>query len=173
MRRLVAALHAPPSPGMLAKLLTESFEGPAWHGSSVMSALRGLHASDAAWRPAAGRPNRWEIALHLAYTRHAVIRRIDSTYSQRFPRALRKQWWPRTPAVESETTWASDRELLRVFQKRLLESVGRLSQRELAGRRRGRRYTTAEELLGVAMHDAYHSGQIRLINALREGIRSR
>lgn len=157
-----------PSTRMLLQLLTESFEGPAWHGASVTGALRGLESSEATWRPAPERPNRWEILLHLAYARHVVIRRIDPTYSLRFPRALRKQWWPRTPGVENEDSWAIDRELLRAFQARLVESVTRLSPRDLARRRRGRRYTVAEELLGLAMHDAYHTGQIRLIHALRE-----
>ncbi|HEY3112073.1 MAG TPA: DinB family protein [Gemmatimonadaceae bacterium] len=152
----------------LVRLLKESFRGPAWHGPSVTAALGGLDAAAAGWRPASDRPNAWEIMLHLAYARYVMLRRSTGVRSHRFPRRLRKRWWPATPMERSESSLRQDRRLLQSYQAQLLDTVSKLTSKELSARRRGRHHTLAEELVGLAMHDAYHSGQIRLLRVLRD-----
>ena len=155
------------SPPALVRLVKQSFRGPAWHGPSVTAALRGLDAEAANWRPAPGRPNAWEILLHLAYSRHVMLQRLTGERSHRFERPLKKQWWPAPPMERSETSLRQDRQLLQSYQTRLLDVVSRLTSRELSVSRRGRHHSLAEEVVGIAMHDAYHSGQIRLLRVLR------
>jgi hypothetical protein len=68
----------------------------------------------------------------------------------------------------SESSLRQDRRLLQSYQAQLLDTVSKLTSKELSARRRGRHHTLAEELVGLAMHDAYHSGQIRLLRVLRD-----
>jgi len=143
-------------------------EGPAWHGPSLQSALRGVNAAEAARAPGPGRNAIWDIVLHVAYTRHRVIGRLDPRARPRFPRTLRSAWWPRLPAERDERAWKADRALLDETDRALRETVARAPAAVLAGRRSGQRRTRAEEVLGIAFHDAYHAGQIRLVRRLLE-----
>ena len=48
-------------------LVDEGFQKKAWHGPNLRSALRGVSADEAAWRPGKNRHNIWELAVHAAY----------------------------------------------------------------------------------------------------------
>jgi hypothetical protein len=52
---------------LLLRMLDESYEKSAWQGPNLRGALRGVRAQAAAWRPAPGRHNIWELAIHPAY----------------------------------------------------------------------------------------------------------
>ncbi len=60
----------------LESQLKRSFEGPAWHGPSVLEALEGLTPEAAQAHPVPGAHSVWELVLHLAgtYVRSAVLR---------------------------------------------------------------------------------------------------
>ena len=60
----------------LVALLEEAYAGPAWHGPSLRGSLRGVTAAQAAWRPADGPHNIWEVVVHAAYWKYTVHRRI-------------------------------------------------------------------------------------------------
>jgi len=62
---------------LLLALLAEGFTRSAWHGPNLQQSLKGVRAKQAAWRPAHGRHNVWELALHSAYWKYAVRRRIE------------------------------------------------------------------------------------------------
>lgn len=162
-----------PSGQAILGALREVYRGPAWYGPSLRSALRGVRAELALHRPGPGRNTIWEILLHLAYTRHRLILRLADAGEGRpgrFPRALRKPWWPELPEETGARAWKADRELLDAYQERLLEAVGEAPSEKLARPRLGEKRPLAREVLGCAMHDAYHAGQIRLIRLLdRDG----
>jgi uncharacterized damage-inducible protein DinB len=144
--------------------LGESYAGPAWHGPTVREVLRGLTAAQAIRRPAPGRNTVWELVLHLAYGRHLMLRRMNPTSSGgRFPYPLRRAWWPRAPAVRTERAWRADLALLDEYHARLLKAVADASDAALRRKRGRNRRTIAQELIGLALHDTYHAGQIRLI----------
>ena len=69
----------------LLALVEEGFQKAAWHGPNLRSALRGVRAEEAAWRPARGRHNIWEIAVHVAYWKYAVTRRLTGSKTHEFP----------------------------------------------------------------------------------------
>jgi len=168
---------AVPAPAVLLDALRDAYAGPAWHGPSVRGALRGVGAGEALARPAPGRNSIWELALHLAYTRHRVLGRLAAASGAEgplpappaFPRRLRAAWWPALPAEPDERAWRADRALLDDLQRRLLDAVARLGPGTLATRRRGKRHTIAQEVLGVALHDAYHAGQMRIVRRMAAG----
>jgi len=163
----VAGRHdAAPSRPLLLRALQEMYQGPAWHGPSLRWALRGVRAAEATWRPAPNRNAIWDVVLHTAYARHRILLRLDVTPTTAFPRALRSGWWPRLPDELSDDAWRADLALLEDYQQRLLAAVSAASPTRLATRRRGKPWTLANEVLGIAQHDAYHAGQIQLVKRL-------
>jgi hypothetical protein len=137
-----------------------------WHGGPTpVGALRGVDAEQAAWRPTPRRKSVWELALHIAYWKYAVRRHLVADEQPRFPRSPAN--FPRLPDPADELAWASDVALLRTEHERLVEAV-----RVLPGRRLGavppggKRWTYGEIVLGIAAHDAYHTGQIQLLKRL-------
>src|SRR5438132_13775220 len=58
-------------------LLEEGYAKKSWHGPNLKQSIKGVTAKQAAWRPGAGRHNIWEVALHAAYWKYAVRRRIE------------------------------------------------------------------------------------------------
>lgn len=159
-----------PTKGVLRRTLEEVYRGPAWHGASLLTTLRSIGPAQASRRTAPGRNTIWELVLHLAYTRHRVLLRLGVRAGARFPRPLRVAWWPRMPIPASPEAWGTDLELLNDYQDRLLTAVARAPRSRLLRPRSGQPNPIGFELLGVAMHDAYHTGQIRLL--LRLGGRS-
>lgn len=74
---------------LLLALLDEGFDRKAWHGPNLLGSLRGLSAEQALRRPAPGRHNVWEIAVHCAYWKSIVRRRLDPTRRRSASRAAR------------------------------------------------------------------------------------
>ena len=76
---------ADPRLALLVRLLDEGFDRRAWHGPNLRGTLRGVPAADAARRPAPDRHSIWEIAVHAAYWKYAVRRRITGAGRGSFP----------------------------------------------------------------------------------------
>lgn len=158
-----------PTAALIAQGIREVFEGPAWHGPTVRSALRGVTWREASWRPAPGRNTIWDLVLHLAYVRHRMmgrVARITSRGRSRFPRRMAASWFPRLPERCDAAGWRGDLELLEAYQARLLSTLSDLDPGVLNRRRKGADRPFGAELMGVAFHDAYHAGQIKLLAKL-------
>ena len=87
---------------ILLRMLDEAYDHRAWHGTNLRGSLRGLNARQAAWRPAPRRHNIWEEAVHTAYWKYAVWRRL--TGEKRGSFALEGSNWfarPADPATEA------------------------------------------------------------------------
>ncbi|HXG45655.1 MAG TPA: DinB family protein [Gemmatimonadales bacterium] len=155
-----------PFPALLVSLIQPAPGRRSWHGGPTpLGALRGVTAEQAAWRPAPGRHSIWALALHLAYWKYAVRRILERRPRGGFPR--RPANWPRPPAEATEADWARDVALLRDEHERLLAAARRISPRQLGRRPPGKRSWTRGELLtGIALHDAYHTGQIQMLKRL-------
>lgn len=137
-----------------------------WHGGpSPVTALRGVGAEEAHWRPSPRRKNIWAIALHIAYWKYTVRRHLEPSPILRFPRSPSN--WPAPPTTADPAAWRSDLALLKEQHERLVEAVARVPATAL-GRipPEGRRWTYGQLLLGIAAHDAYHTGQIQLMKKL-------
>jgi uncharacterized damage-inducible protein DinB len=137
-----------------------------WHGGPTpVGALRGVSVEQAAWVPFPGRKSIWQLALHIAYWKYAVRRRLEGGKGERFAR--RPANWPRIADATDGAAWAHDVALLRSEHERLLETVAKVPARRYgeatAG---GKRWTKGELILGIAQHDAYHTGQIQMLKRL-------
>lgn len=167
--RTVGKIYSTPSAEAIARTLREVYRGPAWYGPSVRSALKGVDAAKAEWRPAPGRNCIHDLVLHLIYVRHRMLGRLTSLQGgrgPRFPRAMRLTWFPEGPERLDEATWKEDVRLLDEYQSKVLDALGEADSVGRSRRRSGKTRTLGDELMGMAFHDAYHAGQIRLLALL-------
>jgi hypothetical protein len=137
-----------------------------WHGGPTpLGALRGVTAEQACWKPAPRRKSIWTLTLHIAYWKYAVRRSLEGTQRGGFPR--RPSNWPKAPERPDEPSWMADVALLRAEHERLMQAAS-VVQPALLSRRppSSRRWSYGELLVGIAMHDAYHTGQIQLLKRL-------
>lgn len=148
------------------RLLREVYSGPAWHGPSVTESLAGVGAELASRTLAPHRNSIWELVLHLAHGRHLVIERVNDSAGDPFPRAIREPWWPVSPTDHSEHAWQADLALLDDYQTKLLDAVRGATAAQLDRIPAGSDHSVYDQLLGMAVHDGYHAGQIRLMSLL-------
>ena len=152
---------------LLLALVDDAFDRPAWHGPNLRGALRGLREADAAWRPGARRHNAWEIAVHAAYWKYAVRRKLTGLPRGSF--ALAGSNWFRRPG--GGRSFQDDLALLDSEHRLLREAIEELPPQALSKKARGSKRTVEGLVYGVAAHDVYHAGQIRLLRTLRGGSR--
>ena len=154
----------------IASLLLENVQPRSgrggWHGGPTpLGALRGVTVDQAAWVPLPGRKSIWQLALHIAYWKYAVRRRLDGGKGERFPRSPAN--WPKVADPTDAAAWAQDIALLRAEHERLLTTIAKVPPRRYGeATRGGKRWTTGELILGIAQHDAYHAGQIQMLKRL-------
>ena len=137
-----------------------------WHGGPTpVGALRGVSASEAAWSPAPGRKSIWQLALHIAYWKYAVRRRLEGGTGARFPRTPAN--WPRVPDSPDQNAWKEDVALLKTEHERLVAAIAEIPvARYTSALPGGKRWTVGELIVGIAQHDAYHTGQIQMLKRL-------
>jgi DinB family protein len=149
---------------LLLEVVDQAFDQKAWHGTTLRGSLRGLTPEEAVWRPAPGRHNIWELALHTAYWKYAVSRRLAGEAIGSFGR--KPSNWPAVPELANSRAWKRDVALLESEHRKLREVVGGLRPAQLDLRSPRGVWTNAQEIHGVAAHDLYHTGQIQLIKRL-------
>jgi hypothetical protein len=147
---------------LVLALFDEAYEKKTWHGPNLRQAIRGVSAREAAWRPGAGRHNIWEETLHAAYWKYTVRRRLEGRKRGSF--ALKgSNFFPRPEKGKaSEGAWHADKELLEREHRALRAAVEKALETQ-----RGAKFL--RQIYGVALHDIYHAGQIRLLRRLMTG----
>ena len=143
---------------LLLHLLDEGYRASAWHGPTLRGSLRGVTAAVAAKRPAPGRHSIWELAVHAAYWKYTIWRKLTGAKRVSFPR--KGSNWLAVPSPPTEAAWKRDLDLLASCHRDLREAVERLDG--LTPRRR-------RLIAGIALHDVYHAGQIQLVKRIIRG----
>ena len=146
----------------LVAMIDEAFDRRAWHGPTLRRAVSGVTPAQAAWRPAPGRHNIWELAVHAAYWKHEVRRRLTGGPRDVFP--LKGRNW----FAADGGSWRDAVRMLVGEHRSLRAAILALPPRALGRRVRGRD-TAAFTIRGIAAHDLYHAGQIQLLKRLRGG----
>jgi len=159
--------------GEIAILLAafdQAYDRRSWHGTNLKGSLRGLSAAAAAWRPGSRRHNVWEIAVHAAYWKYAVLRALAGGKRGRF--GLRGSNWLVRPEEKTESAWRADLSLLEATHRSLREAIAGLDPRKLSRPIPGRSTTRLALITGITAHDVYHAGQIQLLKRmLPQGLR--
>jgi hypothetical protein len=113
--------------------------------------------------------NIWEVVMHAAYWKCTVISRLTGNKKHSFP-VRGKNWFLRDggglPEDELAKRWKGDLEILSSMHKQLCNAIAVLNETELRRPMRGHRQTAVRNLMGIAMHDVYHAGQIQLLRKL-------
>ena len=148
-------------------MLQEGYGGEAWHGPDLKAALTDVSNALALWRPAPGRHNIAEIALHHAYYAHSVRGRLSENAPEPFVLVVcdGEDWFPLSG--KDKLTW---KEIVSVVDRQQ-EHLATLVSDIDAGRVHSR-LSEAERfalVVGITCHAVYHAGQIQLLKKLHAG----
>jgi hypothetical protein len=146
---------------LVLALLDEGYEKKTWHGPNLWQSIKGVTAKQAAWRPGPGRHNIWEVTLHAAYWKYAVRRRIEGGKRGSFVLQGSNFFTRPEKGKLNESAWKADKKLLEQEHRALRATVAKVLRTARAAR-------FIRQLYGVAFHDIYHAGQIRLLRRLME-----
>jgi hypothetical protein len=146
---------------LVLAVLDQAYEKKTWHGPNLKQSLKGVTARQAAWRPGRGRHNIWELALHAAYWKYALRGSIEGAKRGSF--ALKGSNFFARPekGKGNEARWAADKRLLEGEHRALRSAMAQLLRSPGAAK-------FLPQLYGIAFHDIYHAGQIRLLRRLQE-----
>jgi hypothetical protein len=142
-------------------VLDEAYEKKTWHGPNFKQSLKGVTARQAAWRPDPGRHNIWEVTLHAAYWKYALRRRIEGGKRGSFVLKGSNFFSRPEKGKLNEAAWVTDKKLLEREHRALRAAVVQLLRTPRAAK-------FMPQLYGIAFHDIYHAGQIRLLRRLLE-----
>jgi len=149
------------SANLVLALLDEGYERKTWHGPNLKQSIKGVTSKQAAWRPGANRHNIWEVMLHAAYWKYAVRRRIEGGKRGSFVLKGSNFFVRPEKGKMNEAAWGADKKLLEREHRALRVAVSKVL-------RTPRSRKLMRQLYGVAFHDVYHAGQIRLLRRLVE-----
>ncbi len=148
---------------LLLRLLDEGYDKTGWMGVSLRSAIGRVSAKEAAWRPRPGRRNIAEIVLHTAYWKYITARRITGGKRGSFP--LTGTDWFGAPRKLSAAQWKQYLTILADAHQALRKEVATAPWSKLTSKGKSSGVPISQ-ITGIAMHDAYHTGQIKTIRAL-------
>src|SRR5580692_8328759 len=138
---------------LVLALLDEGYSSKTWHGPNLRQSLKGVSASQAAWRPAPGRPNIWALTFHAAYWTYALRRRIEGGKRGSFILKGSNVVARPEKGIATEAAWRTDLALLEREHEALEAAIRRVLKTPRAKK-------LLPSLYGVAFHDIYHAGQI-------------
>jgi DinB superfamily len=144
------------------RVLSEGYGPGAWHGADLRAALSDVTPKAAFWRPATGRHNIAEIALHHAYFTRAVRAQVSGQSVEPF--VLNGEDWFEV-ADETTLPWPTIRATVESEQHKLGVLVADIEAGQLVSP-----LDDAERfslVLGITCHAVYHAGQVQLIKRLR------
>jgi len=145
---------------LILPLIDQAYDKTAWHGPNLKQSIRGVTAAQAAWRPAPGRHNIWEETLHAAYWKYVVRRKLEGGKRGSF--ALKgSNFFPRPEeGKNTEAAWRADKELLEREHRAMREAIVKVLRKNPSPK-------VLRMLYGIAFHDIYHAGQVRLLRRLQ------
>ena len=148
-------------------LIDTAYDRVSWHGPNLRGSLRGMTPALAAWRPAAGRHNIWELIVHAAYWKYAAWRRLTGATRGSFP--LAGSNFIARPVSQTTRALREDLTLLDEMHRVLRGAAAAVRPADLDKASAQRGVTKRALLTGVAAHDLYHAGQIQLLKRLAKG----
>jgi len=146
---------------VLLEILEEGYWKKAWHGPNLKQALKGVTAEQAARRPAPGRHNIWEVALHAAYWKYDARRILEGGKRGSFVLKGSNFFARPEEGKLNEAAWKKDKEILENEHRLLRKAVSSALKKPQSKK-------TLHLIYGIAFHDIYHAGQIRLLRRMME-----
>ncbi len=128
--------------------------------------LEDITLEHATWKPTEGATNSiWEIVCHLLFFKKRLLMRyLDETENE--PQAENNDATFRLPTLTLQN-WKETKEEYLYIHRELEKILAKSAQEDLDREVRGER-TLVLELKSIAMHDAYHIGQIVLLSKMQD-----
>lgn len=143
--------------------LDSVYHGKAWHGPTLRGALRGISAQEAGKAVNQSSHSIADIALHCAYWKYSVRRRLQN--SKRGTFAWKGSNWFTLPKPLTEELWHKILNTLDEEHNALRKAVESFPSSHLGRIPKGSRYSYFQLIQGIAAHDVFHAGQVRLLKA--------
>lgn len=156
-----ATLATGESAKVLNRILEEGYGSGAWHGPDLAAAVADVTAETAFQRPAPGRHNIAEIALHHAWFVRSVISQLTGRAPAPFP-VEGKDWFQLDGAGGPD--WPEVLALLAAYQQELANAVADIVASRIESPLAGTEQFNL--VLGITCHAVYHAGQIQLVKRL-------
>jgi hypothetical protein len=147
------------SRNLLLALLDEGYQRKTWHGPNLKQSLKSVTARQASWRPGPGRHNIWELTVHAAYWKYVVRRKIGGGKSGSFDLEGSNFFERPIKGKLDEKRWRKDKDLLEREHQALRKALARTNPSKISPK-------LLHALYGIAFHDVYHAGQIRMLRRL-------
>ena len=145
----------------LRRVLDEGYGPDAWYGAGLGTAISDVTADAAFRRPADGRHNIAEIALHHAFWTREVRRRLTGKVDEPFP-LDGEDWFDLEK--NSPLKWKDIVATVEVEEKRLADAVIGVAKGKVKSPLSSEEQF--DQTIGIAGHGAYHAGQIQLVKKL-------
>jgi uncharacterized damage-inducible protein DinB len=139
---------------IIIRQLDRAFQGPAWHGPSVVETLDKISKAKAS-NSFKDSHTIIQLIAHMATWRRFVVERLHGNV---------------TYDVSEEMNFSSPTDLqgtiqeLKDTQQSLLEAIKNFPEEKLRDKVPTREYSFQTMLHGILHHDLYHLGQITLLN---------
>ena len=144
-----------------ARILKEGYGAGAWHGPDLQSAVADVSDAAAFKRPAPGRHNIAEIALHHAWFVRSVISQL--TDAEAAPFIVDGEDWFELDGRHGPS-WAEIRATLETLQQHLARALDDIAADKInSPMGESERF---DLVLGITCHAVYHAGQIQLVKRL-------
>jgi hypothetical protein len=153
-----------PMPGPLVRALIahvdSSFEGPNGDYPSILEAIAGLTAQQAAWQPSPASNSIWQIVDHLAAAKAWQIDMLDKGQAE-------SPAWIQPPG--DEEAWQALVAQLKDAHRQLKLALGQLNDEALLDYPVPELRRTLLELIlsSGSAHEAHHGGQISYLRGLQ------
>ena len=142
----------------LIKLLTEAYEGPAWHGPAVKEVLKDI-AYDQTLKSVGESHNIAELIYHMIAWRIFLIKKLQG--KEEYDVSDEENF--QTFKTISDEEWHALKQRLENSQKELIALLTAAEDDILDQKVGTRNYNFNILINGVIQHDLYHLGQIVLI----------
>ena len=146
---------------VLLDQLDSVYHGKAWHGPTLRGSLRGITAKEAGKALTPSGHSIADIALHCAYWKYSVRRRIQN--SKRGTFAWKGSNWFTLPKPLTEEMWDKILNTLDEEHEALRQAVDSFPEPQLGRIPKGSKYSYYQLIQGIAAHDVFHAGQVRLL----------
>jgi uncharacterized damage-inducible protein DinB len=142
--------------GRIADQLRRIYEGPAWHGPSLLEVLSGIDERIASRRNVSNAHTIWELVLHIGAWMRIARERLCAVTTRDY---TEEENWPAVTGTWRDALAMLDRET-----RELEKAVREFPETRLNDPAPATEPQTFYILLhGVVQHAAYHAGQIALL----------
>lgn len=151
---------------LVADHLEYTFAKEAWQ-PPLATAVHGLTAEQAAWKPGPKRHSIWQIVRHVLWWKRGLLPAWDGDPPD-FERLTEEDW---SEVTGDQAAWEADVQALHDLYAELGRRLGAIDEDGLQYAPRWYRQTppqaVAIRLVRACTHDAYHAGQIQYLRALQ------